>query len=123
MNPAPMEHLPVFLQMQGRGAVVVGGGLMATRKAELLLRCGATVTIVSPALHDELRAHTLGELRPDQAPGKVGAAARREWHDDAHRLGRIGLREREQRKQKTQKKRSHSKSSSTVKRRGIIFCL
>lgn len=50
-----MDHLPVFLQLHARPAVVVGGGHVAGRKVELLLRSGARVTVVAPDLHDELR--------------------------------------------------------------------
>lgn len=45
-----MDHLPIFLRVQDREAVVVGGGAVAARKTELLVRCGARVTIVAPAL-------------------------------------------------------------------------
>ncbi len=50
-----MDHLPVFLQLQARPAVVVGGGHVAARKVELLLRSGARVTVIAPELLDELR--------------------------------------------------------------------
>ncbi len=45
-----MEHLPIFLSVRDRETVVVGGGAVAARKAELLLRCGASVTLVAPEL-------------------------------------------------------------------------
>ena len=45
-----MDHLPIFLRVEDREAVVVGGGAVAARKTELLLRCGARVTIVAPSL-------------------------------------------------------------------------
>lgn len=45
-----MDFLPVFLNVRERPAVVVGGGAVALRKAELLLRCGARVTLVAPHL-------------------------------------------------------------------------
>ncbi len=45
-----MDHLPIFLRVQDRETVVVGGGAVAARKARLLLRCGARVTLVAPAL-------------------------------------------------------------------------
>ena len=45
-----MDYLPIFLRMQNRPAVVVGGGAVAARKAELLLKCGAHVRLVAPAL-------------------------------------------------------------------------
>lgn len=45
-----MDYLPIFLRVQGRLAVVIGGGAVAARKAELLLKCGAQVRLVAPDL-------------------------------------------------------------------------
>ncbi len=45
---------PVLLLLQGRAAVVVGGGAVATRKARALARCGAKVTVVAPDVADAL---------------------------------------------------------------------
>jgi uroporphyrin-III C-methyltransferase/precorrin-2 dehydrogenase/sirohydrochlorin ferrochelatase len=39
-----MRHFPIFMDLQGRRALVLGTGENATRKAEALRRCGATVT-------------------------------------------------------------------------------
>jgi uroporphyrin-III C-methyltransferase / precorrin-2 dehydrogenase / sirohydrochlorin ferrochelatase len=50
-----MDHLPIFLQMHGRVAVVVGGGHVAARKVELLIRSGARVSVVAPDLFEDLR--------------------------------------------------------------------
>lgn len=47
---------PVNLRVAGRRAVVVGGGKVATRKVAHLLRAGAKVTVVSPALDDRVKA-------------------------------------------------------------------
>jgi uroporphyrin-III C-methyltransferase/precorrin-2 dehydrogenase/sirohydrochlorin ferrochelatase len=49
-----MEHLPVFLDMNGKRALVVGNGVVAARKADLVLRAGSDLTIVAPQLGDEL---------------------------------------------------------------------
>jgi uroporphyrin-III C-methyltransferase / precorrin-2 dehydrogenase / sirohydrochlorin ferrochelatase len=60
-----MDHLPIFLRVEDREAVVVGGGAVASRKAELLLRCGARVALVAPVLGRtaaELLASRLGRL-------------------------------------------------------------
>lgn len=45
-----MDHLPIFLRVQDRETVVVGGGAVAARKAELLARCGSRVTLVAREL-------------------------------------------------------------------------
>ncbi|HVS75529.1 MAG TPA: NAD(P)-dependent oxidoreductase [Steroidobacteraceae bacterium] len=43
-----MDYLPVFLQLRSARAVIVGGGQVAARKADLLLRSGARVVVVAP---------------------------------------------------------------------------
>jgi len=43
-----MRFYPVFLNVEGKKCVVVGGGTVALRKAKMLLACGAEVTVVSP---------------------------------------------------------------------------
>ncbi len=45
-----MEFLPIFMNMRGRKALVVGGGVIASRKAELVAKAGAEIILVSPAL-------------------------------------------------------------------------
>src|SRR5580704_8272032 len=45
-----MDYLPIFLRVQNRLAVVIGGGAVAARKAELLLKCGAQIRLVAPEL-------------------------------------------------------------------------
>lgn len=57
-----MDYLPIFLRVQDRVAVVIGGGPVAARKAELLLKCGARVRLVAPELapstQELLRLHS-----------------------------------------------------------------
>lgn len=50
-----MRYYPIQLDVQGRRCLVVGGGGVGTRKVDTLLSCGAQVTVVSPAVTDELR--------------------------------------------------------------------
>jgi len=51
-----MDYLPIFLKVEDRKCLVVGGGKVAARKVMLLKRAGAHITAVSPQLCDELRA-------------------------------------------------------------------
>lgn len=53
-NTPTMADLPVILRVQGRRCLIVGGGVVALRRAKVLLQCGAVVTLVAPRLHDEL---------------------------------------------------------------------
>lgn len=50
------KYYPVFLSLEGRHAVVVGGGSVADVKAAGLLEAGADVTVVSPRLTRSLQA-------------------------------------------------------------------
>jgi len=45
-----MRYYPVFLKVEGRPVLVVGGGEVGARKVETLLRSGARVGVVSPEL-------------------------------------------------------------------------
>jgi len=50
-----VDYLPLFADLKQRPVLVVGGGEVASRKIELLLRAGADVQIVAQALHPELQ--------------------------------------------------------------------
>jgi uroporphyrin-III C-methyltransferase/precorrin-2 dehydrogenase/sirohydrochlorin ferrochelatase len=52
-----MRYFPLFLDLDDRKAVVVGGGEEALRKVRLLLKTGAQINVVAPTLHDELSSH------------------------------------------------------------------
>lgn len=64
---------PVNLRVEGHLAVVVGGGKVAARKVAHLLRAGARVTVVSPALDPRVRAEV--------------DAGRVKWVDRTYRTG------------------------------------
>ena len=58
-----MEHLPIFLDIKNKPCLVAGGGEIALRKVNSLLRSGAAVTVVSPRLGPELeKRNAAGEL-------------------------------------------------------------
>jgi uroporphyrin-III C-methyltransferase/precorrin-2 dehydrogenase/sirohydrochlorin ferrochelatase len=45
-----MDYLPIFVDLKQQDCLVVGGGDIAARKASLLLKAGAAVTLIAPAL-------------------------------------------------------------------------
>jgi uroporphyrin-III C-methyltransferase/precorrin-2 dehydrogenase/sirohydrochlorin ferrochelatase len=49
-----MNLFPVFLKLQKRPVLVVGGGSIAASKIPSLLQAGANVTVVAPELNDQL---------------------------------------------------------------------
>ena len=51
-----MQYLPIFLDIKDKPCLVVGGGEVAVRKVDNLMRAGAAVRVVSPGLAAPLRA-------------------------------------------------------------------
>jgi precorrin-2 dehydrogenase/sirohydrochlorin ferrochelatase len=51
-----MRYYPVYLDIQNRNCLVVGGGSVGTRKVKMLLKCGATVTVISPVVSEPLKS-------------------------------------------------------------------
>jgi uroporphyrin-III C-methyltransferase/precorrin-2 dehydrogenase/sirohydrochlorin ferrochelatase len=47
---------PIGLRLAGRKVVVVGGGVVGTRRVRALIEVGARVVVISPAVTDELAA-------------------------------------------------------------------
>ena len=45
-----MRYYPIFLKVENRTCLVVGGGEVGARKVKTLLSCGASVAVVSPEL-------------------------------------------------------------------------
>ena len=43
-----MSYYPIFLDLAGRRCAIIGGGAVAERKVEGLLRAGAAITVISP---------------------------------------------------------------------------
>jgi precorrin-2 dehydrogenase/sirohydrochlorin ferrochelatase len=47
-------YYPIFLDIENRNVVIIGGGNVCARKAETMMNYGAKVTIVSPEFTDEI---------------------------------------------------------------------
>src|SRR5258706_14702319 len=73
-DPAGRELFPVFLKLEGRAVLLVGGGTVARAKLPELLRAGARVTVVAPEVHDEIRARAVTVLARRFVPGDVDGA-------------------------------------------------
>ncbi len=50
-----MGYYPIFIELQGRRCLVIGGGREAQRKVEGLLAAGGNVTVISPKLTRDLQ--------------------------------------------------------------------
>ena len=72
-----MDYFPIFLRLQDQPVVVIGGGEVAARKALLLARAGARITVIAPQLRAALRErvergelqHLAEEFRPEHLDG------------------------------------------------------
>ena len=51
-----MNTFPLFFKLEDRKVLIVGGGEVALRKADLLSRAGACITILAPDISHELQA-------------------------------------------------------------------
>jgi uroporphyrin-III C-methyltransferase / precorrin-2 dehydrogenase / sirohydrochlorin ferrochelatase len=74
-----MDYFPIFLDLKGRRALVVGGGETAVEKAMRLRHAGAAVGIIAPRLSPTLaraaRAGEIEHLAPGFAPSLLEGAA------------------------------------------------
>jgi len=50
-----MDYLPLFFDLKNRPCLLVGGGDIALRKARLLVKAGARITVVAPEICEDLR--------------------------------------------------------------------
>jgi len=56
-----MAKYPIFLELGGRRAVVIGAGAVAVRKAQALLAAGARLVVVAERINDMLAALCRGK--------------------------------------------------------------
>lgn len=54
-----MAYFPLFVDLEGRQVLVVGGGKIAMRRVRTLLEFGCEITVVSPEVCEELREKVL----------------------------------------------------------------
>src|SRR6202521_386849 len=93
-----MDYLPVFLNLRDQLSLVVGGGAVATRKVELLLKAHARVRVVAPRLHAELAMyhdagrieHLACEFEPRQFDGAIFAIAATDRSEVNHAVAAAG---------------------------------
>jgi siroheme synthase-like protein len=75
----PRPYYPIFLNLQGKKCVVVGGGKVALRKVTALLDCGADITVISPKPHAEMsklfKNKAIQLVRRNYEPGDLRGAA------------------------------------------------
>lgn len=76
-----MAYFPLFVDLEGRQVLVVGGGKIAMRRVRTLLEFGCEITVVSPEVFEELREKVLWKKkRYDETDleslGNVGEASR-----------------------------------------------
>ena len=68
-----MSDLPVMLKVEGRRAVVVGGGPTAARRVATLVECGARVVVIAPQINPTICQPQVEivrrEYRPDDLTG------------------------------------------------------
>jgi siroheme synthase-like protein len=49
-------YYPIYIDIEDHAVLIVGGGIVCTRKAETMMRYGGRVTIVSPEITEEIAA-------------------------------------------------------------------
>lgn len=66
---------PIFLDLEGRRAVVIGGGKVALRKARGLVEAGAAVTVISPRFDPEFETLEVEKVEREFLDSDVEGAA------------------------------------------------
>ena len=72
-----MTLYPIFLKLEDRRVLIVGGGVIAEQKIEGVLRSARNVTVLAPEITSRIRTwaeegrlkHVAGEYRPGSAQG------------------------------------------------------
>jgi uroporphyrin-III C-methyltransferase/precorrin-2 dehydrogenase/sirohydrochlorin ferrochelatase len=52
-----VDYLPIFVNIKDQHCLIIGGGAVAARKADLFIKAGAIVTVIAPELKTEMKFH------------------------------------------------------------------
>lgn len=66
-------RFPLFVDLHGARAVLVGGGAVSARRAGVLLRFGANITVIAPELRTPFPPEVVHLPRPYEAGDLAGA--------------------------------------------------
>ncbi len=61
-----MDYFPLFINLKNKHCLVVGAGEVAARKIELLMKAGATITVIAPQISASVR-----QLQSSENPVKI----------------------------------------------------
>lgn len=50
-----MAYFPFFIDIENKNCTIAGGGIVASRKAEMLIQFGCNVTVISPSFCQEIQ--------------------------------------------------------------------
>lgn len=50
-----MAYFPFFIDIENKNCTIAGGGIVAARKAEMLIQFGCNITIISPSFCQEIK--------------------------------------------------------------------
>ncbi len=70
-----MLYYPVFLDIRGQRALVIGAGPVALRKTRGLLEAGARVTVVAPAFHSDFDGLPVERIQHEFTDSDLDGAA------------------------------------------------
>lgn len=61
MSEGRLNYFPMYVNLRGKRVLVVGGGKIAARRIETLLKFGCDITVVSPEVEDAILTHSSDE--------------------------------------------------------------
>lgn len=68
-------RFPMFVNLYGQKAVIIGGGQIAARRAAVLLEFGAEITVIAPEIHPKLAACNIRAIYRPYAFGDCKGSA------------------------------------------------